>query len=338
MTDSNYNGMFRVSPEKRKFLDVKTGISTEKGFHEKCQYDMHNFAIYDMDGNFIEEGKQIEYNSCFLVTILHLKIIDVKGFFNYHYDFTPDKETYLDYLEFGILNHKSLDKGTRDFFQKLIDEKRKELSEHSIKLKDTITQFLKDDLINNYKEWKQKLKNPLATELQFLEIEKTKCENAISKSKVMNDKLFHGEPSILLYKETNELTKLKIINERIIELSEPQQSTNETKSNESTEPKNPFKKIFINGFSFELFERLRDEIIVNPNHNYADYSFIMCQMINDEFLHETNHIKLIKFLDQNYNTTIGIKYNQFKFADTITKKRAYSKLKKEFKPKINSIL
>ena len=205
MTDSNYNGMFRVSPEKRKFLDVKTGISTEQGFHEKCKYDMHNFAIYDMDGNFIEEGKQIEYNSCFLVTILHLKIIDVKGFFNYHYDFTPDKETYLDYLEFGILNHKSLDKGTKDFFQKLIDEKRKELSEHSIKLKDTITQFLKDDLINNYKEWKQKLKNPLATELQFLEIEKTKCENAISKSKVMNDKLFHGEPSILLYKETNEL-------------------------------------------------------------------------------------------------------------------------------------
>lgn len=141
MTDSNYNGMFRVSPEKRKFLDVKTGISTEQGFHEKCKYDMHNFAIYDTDGNFIEEGKQIEYNSCFLVTILHLKIIDVKGFFNYHYDFTPDKEAYLDYLEFGILNHKSLDKGTRDFFQKLIDEKRKELSEPQQNTKELVSKL-----------------------------------------------------------------------------------------------------------------------------------------------------------------------------------------------------
>ena len=292
MTDSNYNGMFRVSPEKRKFLDVKTGISTEQGFHEKCKYDMHNFAIYDMDGNFIEEGKQIEYNSCFLVTILHLKIIDVKGFFNYHYDFTPDKETYLDYLEFGILNHKSLDKGTRDFFQKLIDEKRKELSEHSIKLKDTITQFLKDDLINNYKEWKQKLKNPLATELQFLEIEKTKCENAISKSKVMNDKLFHGEPSILLYKETNELTKLKIINDRIKELTEPQLSVSLPLKTDKVEVKEPEYKhtdIFENGYAYQMFLEWHEKFKSNSDNYKANYSYLIRNMIKDKLIKDIKH-------------------------------------------------
>jgi hypothetical protein len=55
-----------------------------------------------------------------------LNINEVKDFFNYHYDYTPNKETYLDYLEFGIINHKWFNEGgIREFVKRLIDEKRK---------------------------------------------------------------------------------------------------------------------------------------------------------------------------------------------------------------------
>lgn len=227
MKDSPYNGMFRISPAKRKFYDKKTKLLTEHGVKEKCKFDLQNGAIYDLDGNLFEQAGQRFYNSCFFVAVFHLKINNIKDFFNYHFDYTPNKETFLDYLEFGILSDTTIDKGTMVFFQKLIDEKRKGLVEHSIKLKETIIQLLKDELIKNYKVWKQKLNNPLATELQFLEIEKAKCEDAILKYKVKNNKLFHGEPNIVLYNETNFLAKLNIINERIKELAEPQQGKKE---------------------------------------------------------------------------------------------------------------
>lgn len=336
MTDSTYNGMFRVSPAKRKFYNAKNKELTEHGFHEKCKYDMHNSAIYDMDGNFIEEGKQIEYNSCFLVMILNIKIIDVKGFFNYHFDYTPDKEPFLDYLEFGILNHKGLDKGTRDFFQKLIDEKRMELKEHTTKLKDNIIQFYKDDLIKNFSEWKQKLNNPLATELQFLEIEKTKCENTINKAKELNVKLYHGEPSHLLYKETNELTKLKIINERIIELSEPQQSNTlplNTDKNESKEPENKYPKIFKNGYAYQMFIELKN-LTVDKNH-LADYGFIYYKLfdkkvgaINDNITHP----KFINFLVKEFNADIVAK--KFTFKNQQNKQQAYNTTLEKYKDNI----
>lgn len=126
MNKSKYNNMFKVSPIKRKFLDTKTGILTENGFHEVCKYDVHDMATYDMNGNFIEDAEQIEYNSCFLVILGNLNINEVKDFFNYHYDYTPNKETYLDYLEFGIINHKWFNEGgIREFVKRLIDEKRK---------------------------------------------------------------------------------------------------------------------------------------------------------------------------------------------------------------------
>lgn len=160
----------------------------------------------------------------------------------YNYHNPTNIRVWLEHTKQLIMEGKGLrftrvnDMSKENAFINWYNEKIKELDEHTMKLRDTIIHFYKDDLINNYKEWKQKLNNPLATELQFLEIEKTKCENAISKSKELNKKLFHGEPSNLLDKETNELSKLKIINERIMELTEPQQSIKTPKSIKNKQP------------------------------------------------------------------------------------------------------
>lgn len=133
-------------------------------------------------------------------------------------------------------------------------------------------------------------------------------------------------------------SKIDLIDSEL-KLSEPQQTFKEPESIASKEPKNPHKRIFVNGYSYELFERLRDEIISNKKFDYADYSFIMQKMISDNYLIETNHFKLIEFLDNNYNTTFAFKgYIQFKVSVAENKKRVYSRLNKEFKHKILSIV
>lgn len=107
---------------------------------------------------------------------------------------------------------------------------------------------------------------------------------------------------------------------------------------EDIEPKNPHKRIFVNGYSYQLFERLREEIISNKKFAYADYSFIMPKMIKSGYLIEVNHLKLIRFLDKNYSTNFELKYVQFKTSEAESKKRIYSRLNKQFKPKIESVL
>ena len=77
MNKSKYNNMFKVSPYKRKFLNTKTGILTENDFHEICKYDIHDFATYDLDGNFIKDAEQTLYNTCFLILLSDLNILEV---------------------------------------------------------------------------------------------------------------------------------------------------------------------------------------------------------------------------------------------------------------------
>ena len=230
-----------------------------------------------------------------------------------------------DLIVIGLYLRKELSKEIQSDFNTWYDNE----------LKIIITDTLRNHLKSEFNSWKIELNNPLATELQFLNDKKNECEKAINRAKELNIKLFHGKPSFLLYKETNELTKLEIIKECINELSKPQQSNEFI---ESIEPKNPHKRIFVNGYSFEFFERLRAEIMNNDNFIYADYSFIMQKMINDNYLVETNHLKLIRFLDKNYKTTIEKNYIQFKFSNANAKTKTYSRLNKEFKPKINSVL
>ena len=111
-----------------------------------------------------------------------------------------------------------------------------------------------------------------------------------------------------------------------------------TKSQENKIPDNPYPRIFINGYAYLLFKELKEAIVINSNHSYADYSFIMQRMIDNDYLIQRNHVKLIEFVDEEYNTEIGKKYGQFKTSSSKFKKDTFSKLKKKFKTQINSLL
>lgn len=103
-------------------------------------------------------------------------------------------------------------------------------------------------------------------------------------------------------------------------------------------PINKYPRFFVNGWAYELFERLRAEIVIQPKQNYSDYSFIFQSMIKDGYLIQTKHNELIKFIDKEYSTTIGEKYFQFNTSDSERKKKVYSRCNKEFKSKITSLL
>jgi len=103
-------------------------------------------------------------------------------------------------------------------------------------------------------------------------------------------------------------------------------------------PVNLFPKIFINGYAYQLFEELRENIINNPKRSYSDYSFIMQKMISNEYLVNNNHRKLITFIDNQYNTNIEFKYQQFNTTDSVLKIETFRSLNNKFKAKIKSIL
>jgi hypothetical protein len=105
------------------------------------------------------------------------------------------------------------------------------------------------------------------------------------------------------------------------------------------EPPNPHKRIFVNGYAYELFEKLRTKIFeIDSNSHYANYSFIMTNLIEQKYLIEKSHLELIRFLDKNYETNIEVKYFQFKRVSNTSKVKEFSTLNKEYKPKIESIL
>ena len=151
-------------------------------------------------------------------------------------------------------------------FDEWLKERNKELVERKEVIKETVLSFLKNELTQNYNDWKQKLNNPLATELQFLNFAKTKCEKAISKAQQLNEKLNHGEPSILLSNETNELTKLEIINQRLIELKESKQGVETKKSDK--------KKVKKKSFSHKQIA-IAYYIIGNPKIDANNYKEIL---------------------------------------------------------------
>lgn len=284
MNKSKYNNMFKVSPIKRKFLDTKTGILTENGFHEVCKYDVHDMATYDMNGNFIEYGEQTLYNTCFLILLSDLHILEVKDFFNYHYDYTPNKEAYLDYLEFGILNDKSIYLGIKELCKKLIDEKRK-INEQLIYENQIAVKIL------GY--GKQNISSKNQTVLNYI-------DNLL----IENDLKPIDAIKILNKSTSNFRTEFKdahyqnIINylESLIRYNEPQQSTKEPEKIEFN------TRIFTSLKGFMLFDKL-----VKKCPKVSDtYSFIYLQLVKDGYIFKDITHKEIKdfFNSEPYKITI----------------------------------
>jgi hypothetical protein len=106
-----------------------------------------------------------------------------------------------------------------------------------------------------------------------------------------------------------------------------------------TEPRNPHKGIFINGYAYELFEKLRYELFeLTPTEELSNYSFIMQQMIGKDYLIQTNHRKLIEFLEAEFQIKFGAKYSQFTNPTPVAKMNVFKRFNKEFQPKIKALL
>jgi hypothetical protein len=105
------------------------------------------------------------------------------------------------------------------------------------------------------------------------------------------------------------------------------------------EPENPFKRIFVNGYAYEMFEKLRIELTEEfPNVPLSNYSFIMQRMKEKKYLLENNHRKLIKFIDDNFNQKIGEDYFQFTNPTPKVKMQRFKRLNNEYQSKIEALL
>lgn len=313
MNKSKYNNMFKVSPYKRKFLNTKTGILTENDFHEICKYDIHDFATYDLDGNFIKDAEQTLYNTCFLILLSDLNILEVKDFFNYHYDYTPNKEMYLDYLEFGILNDKSIYLGIKELCKKLINDKRK-INEQLIYENKIAVQIL------GY--GKQNINPKNQTVLNY--ITDLLIENdlkPIDAIKILNKSTSNFSPEFKDAHFQNIIDYLKSIDVT----KEPQQS--------SKEPENKYPKIFKNGYAYQMFIELKN-LTVDKNH-LADYGFIFQKLVKKDLRAINETIKqayFIKFLVKEFDADISA--TKFPHKDQQFKQQTYNTILVKYKANI----
>jgi hypothetical protein len=95
----------------------------------------------------------------------------------------------------------------------------------------------------------------------------------------------------------------------------------------------------VNGYAYEMFEKLRIELTEEfPNEPLSNYSFIMQRMKEKKYLLETNHRKLIKFIDDNFNQKIGEDYFQFTNPTPKVKTQRFKRLNNEYQSKIEALL
>ena len=86
---------------------------------------------------------------------------------------------------------------------------------------------------------------------------------------------------------------------------------------------NPYNRIFVNDYSYNLFNEL-SQTISNP---LADYSFIYRKMINDKFIYESvGESEFRRFLSSNYEVEID-KMKQLHICTTEIKERLYAMIK-----------
>ncbi len=119
-----YNKMFAVSKAKIYVYDAITQGTTQHHFDRDAQFDLRNYTLYDTQDEIIKEGTQLQYNSEFLMWLRNAHILNVKDFLNHHFEKTPNKTTFLDYVEYGIATSESLKDGKKELIKNWCIEKR----------------------------------------------------------------------------------------------------------------------------------------------------------------------------------------------------------------------
>lgn len=117
MFDKKYDGLFAISEVKRKFKNP-TGSVTTYNKPNSREHDLRNENIYSTNGELLEEASQGTYNTCFLLRLDRMYILDVEPFLEHHYQYTSDRKKYLDYVEFGMGYSPTLTEGIKN---KIVD-------------------------------------------------------------------------------------------------------------------------------------------------------------------------------------------------------------------------
>jgi hypothetical protein len=118
-----------------------------------------------------------------------------------------------------------------------------------------------------------------------------------------------------------------LVQETYERTNNPKTSTDAPEKGKS--PENPYTKIFTSYRGFQIFEAFKEEVITDATE-YADYSFLFTSLKKDELIHDLKHKVFIDFLGSTYNAKFAGSYKQFKYSETIEKKKAYSRIKKLF--------
>lgn len=114
--ERKYENLFAVSPIKRK-TRLADGSIQEKSSYQTEHHALRNENIYSEDGNLIEIADQMTYNSSFFIKLSLMYIGDIPDFLDYHFRRTSNKENYLNLLNFGFANDKTLGNGTKEIVQ-----------------------------------------------------------------------------------------------------------------------------------------------------------------------------------------------------------------------------
>lgn len=186
----------------------------------------------------------------------------------------------------------------------------------------------------------------------WVEIEKGISNNSINTVTIENDlkklsnrhyaliekyKLNHADkmPSYRAFFDTMQYLYDHLINLFDEINSQPLQSIKEPKSIESNEPENPYPTIFVNGYAYQMFLKLK-ELTVKKVTELADYAFIFHSMKTEKFIDkDTKHKKFIEFLNDNHSTDISAIKFTFKKQDY--KEPTYSSILNQYKPLILSV-
>lgn len=100
----DYDDLFSVTEAKTTFLKEGKIINTWSSEKPKNRFDIKNDHVYDFKTNeLVSKGKQIDFNTSFIIKLNNLYILDVKPFLKYHFDRTSNKENYLDYLKYAVI-------------------------------------------------------------------------------------------------------------------------------------------------------------------------------------------------------------------------------------------
>lgn len=192
---------------------------------------------------FIDEENKLIYHNLSFVLKRVKENYDV-GFIEFTNQ-KPKDEAIPNYIDYNTIlknSHHTNKEDNAKRIQFITQAKNDYLEKHQyltditqlkVESKTNIEQFLKVDLKKRCAEYLKTLSNPLATELDYLQKEIKQCKEAIARTKELNNKLHHGEPSTIESENINWKVKLKIAESLKVELESKfnQQATN-SKTNE----------------------------------------------------------------------------------------------------------